>query len=783
MPSDFAFRLSTYLTLATACACLAFSEWDLLPEVTVVAGLAVVLLVVTFRIGPRFELSLTAANRVGLGIAVVAGAWIAYQFVNKNSLIYTLPWPVSLLPYIGPLMMVLMVAKMFRPKHVGDWWALQGMALATAGLAAAMAESAAFGVLLTLYAVAAVWSVTAFYFRRTAGAVPPVPDTDPGPAPEIVTPPAATAWAEVRGPVGWVLAAVAVAVPLFLLTPRSGAPRWSYTTGGMTTGLSGDQTVDLTREGTVEGSAEVAYEVRAADRAGRPLDDLGPAQRWRAIGFNQYNRGRWTRTDAGLPLASRSRVPIPRGNEGDGPPPPEPVVPPDLGPGQVTLEFTRVAPSGDPILYDPVAWRAGEPPPAWSVLPDGRRAWWQLSDASFRPNGLGLRRTQTYGQVAAPPAEPDLGPPMEFLPDPANPELNPADPRSPLQQARLPKLRDHAERVVRDLAAAGALPAGVLDRADARVTLRVHPQDYEAVARALCDHLRAPGAFAYSLTLERADRSSDPVEDFVLRTRAGHCQRFASALALMLRGVGVPSVYVLGYKGCEPQGDGLYLIRQESAHAWVEVLVQRPRAAADGTRPPVVWHWLSLDPTPDTGGEAAETEQGWPEAIRTTAVGFFEDFILGYNPQQQTRMRTAARAWADRNAVPLVGLPVAAGLLAFAWVRARRLRTRAAAGGGPRRSGVPWYDRLTRALDAAGFRPEPGATPQEYAVAAAAVLRDRPESAAVAAVPTAVTAAFYRARYGGLPPTADELADLDSAVGQFEAALRSFPRPGPPGIA
>jgi protein-glutamine gamma-glutamyltransferase len=33
MPTDFAFRLSTYLSLGLACLRLGYPEWDLLPEV------------------------------------------------------------------------------------------------------------------------------------------------------------------------------------------------------------------------------------------------------------------------------------------------------------------------------------------------------------------------------------------------------------------------------------------------------------------------------------------------------------------------------------------------------------------------------------------------------------------------------------------------------------------------------------------------------------------------------------------------------------------------------
>ena len=160
MPTEFAFRLSTFLTLGLACAGLGYAERDFLPEVSMLAAVVMAALVVLFRAGGRFELSLKAANRLGLVIAAVTAGWLAYLFGNRNSLIYTFPWPASLLPCLGPLLLVLIPAKLSRPKHVGDWWVMQGMGLVAIGLASAMAEDEVFGVILALYAVSAVSTLT-----------------------------------------------------------------------------------------------------------------------------------------------------------------------------------------------------------------------------------------------------------------------------------------------------------------------------------------------------------------------------------------------------------------------------------------------------------------------------------------------------------------------------------------------------------------------------------------------------------------------------------------------
>jgi len=57
---------------------------------------------------------------------------------------------------------------------------------------------------------------------------------------------------------------------------------------------------------------------------------------------------------------------------------------------------------------------------------------------------------------------------------------------------------------------------------------------------------------------------------FMNTTRAGHCEYFATATALLLRAAGVPTRYVTGYLVQEFDPDeGLFVVRGNHAHAWV----------------------------------------------------------------------------------------------------------------------------------------------------------------------------------------------------------------------
>jgi protein-glutamine gamma-glutamyltransferase len=62
----------------------------------------------------------------------------------------------------------------------------------------------------------------------------------------------------------------------------------------------------------------------------------------------------------------------------------------------------------------------------------------------------------------------------------------------------------------------------------------------------------------------------DPVLDFLLSRKRGHCEYFASALALLGRAAGVPTRVVMGYRVSERSPFGYFVVRERNAHSWVE---------------------------------------------------------------------------------------------------------------------------------------------------------------------------------------------------------------------
>jgi len=98
--------------------------------------------------------------------------------------------------------------------------------------------------------------------------------------------------------------------------------------------------------------------------------------------------------------------------------------------------------------------------------------------------------------------------------------------------------------------------------------------------------------FRYSLELESGKEGAAPLADFLIRTRAGHCEYFATATALLLRAAGVPARYAVGYAANEFSWlEKRLVVRSRDAHAWTVAYVDGAWQNFD-TTPPV---WMEED--------------------------------------------------------------------------------------------------------------------------------------------------------------------------------------------
>jgi transglutaminase-like putative cysteine protease len=109
--------------------------------------------------------------------------------------------------------------------------------------------------------------------------------------------------------------------------------------------------------------------------------------------------------------------------------------------------------------------------------------------------------------------------------------------------------------------------------------------DYEKVL-AIQQHFHSDG-FRYSTDVDVAD---DPTAllTFLTQTKAGFCQQYATAMAVLVRELGLPARVAVGYQAGTLQDDGTYLVQSDDAHAWVEVFFEG-------------YGWLQFEPTPGHG--------------------------------------------------------------------------------------------------------------------------------------------------------------------------------------
>ena len=88
----------------------------------------------------------------------------------------------------------------------------------------------------------------------------------------------------------------------------------------------------------------------------------------------------------------------------------------------------------------------------------------------------------------------------------------------------------------------------------------------------------------YTVDLPPPPEDRDGVDYFLFDSKTGYCDYFASAMAVMLRSVGVPARVVSGYAPGTVQDDGSFLIKDSDSHTW-----------AEGYFPP--FGWIPFEPS------------------------------------------------------------------------------------------------------------------------------------------------------------------------------------------
>lgn len=313
-----------------------------------------------------------------------------------------------------------------------------------------------------------------------------------------------------------------------------------------------------------------------------------------------------------------------------------------------------------------------------------------------------------------------------------------------------------------------------IGRLAADITKSAH-NEYDQ-ANAIENYLRTK--FGYTLQLPQT-AVKDPLANFLFVRKQGHCEYFASSMAVMLRTLGIPSRVVNGFRSDEFNDiTGSYVVRAKNAHAWVEAYFPG-------------YGWQTFDPTPAGG---IGTPQGWNRlALYVDAMAsFWRDWVVSYDASNQYVLSRAAisssrsmwegtRGWArsqyasmlkwakhsqDRvenspRRWTLIGIGIVLALLLMANLgRVARLLHEAWLGAHPERSpeqaASMWYERMTRVLAKHGMRKPKAETPQEFA--------NKIENTRWREPVTRFTRVYESARFGNSAEDAQRLPELYEEV-------------------
>ncbi len=228
-------------------------------------------------------------------------------------------------------------------------------------------------------------------------------------------------------------------------------------------------------------------------------------------------------------------------------------------------------------------------------------------------------------------------------------------------------------------------------------------------------------------TLQPPAVGEQPVDDFLFGTRAGFCEHYASAFAVLARAAGLPARVVAGYQGGErnPVAD-YWIVRQSDAHAWTEIWLagqwvrydptaavapERIENGLDAALPVLAGDSL---PLLGTGVWLQKLALNW-DAVNAT----WDRWVLAFGPDQQSALLEGLglKSPSLRDIALVCAATVSAVLLLFTWLGMRPTT------GKPDPVEEAWQ-RLCRKLGKRVRPRAPTESPAEYAAAVAALRPD-----------------------------------------------------------
>ena len=644
-------------------------------------------------------------------------------------------WIAGMLPR---MILCLAAVKLLQKKSDRDWIFLYLMAFFEVLLAAGLSISGLYLVSFLAYLLVMVCAIIAFEIRKTSRAVEhSISGTSVKAKDEISE---STITMRVRrlpmAAVGLIVFIVALAMPLFFILPRVGGAGFGGDQRGLPTYSGFSDTVRLGEIGTIQKDDSVVMRVEMEGNAANETDLY-----FRGIALDTFDNRSWSKSRFGQPESHM---------RGDS----------DM------IKLDTVA---DPrTLFRQTIY----------LEPLDTRVLFGLPRVVGMQGNFPLLHTDAYGSISHSRTAERIS--YRVFSDRSRPTAERLRADDQPYTAAVQNYRELPPVYDLEIAElAKQVTAGANNRYDK--------------AKAIESYLQTN--FGY--TLEQKASGRQPLSDFLFNVREGHCEYFATAMAIMLRTQGVATRIINGFHGGEyNDAAGLTIVRQRHAHAWVEVYFPKEDA------------WVTFDPTPFAGQAGGALQTGiaaifskYIEALET----FWIQYFIAFDNQEQRSLAKSVRTgfaeyqsrvsaylghgqdmlaewWIEvrgdkgtQASIAAVGYAVlylgtgALGILLLIWLARRLLRLKIWGSIWERflkrrhASIIEFYDRMLTILATRGLTRESFQTPLEFAFELGI-----PEV-------VEITSKYNRVRFGGKELSSGEADEIETWLKQLEAAESTRP--------
>jgi transglutaminase-like putative cysteine protease len=620
---------------------------------------------------------------------------------------------------LAHLIVFLSAVKLLQVKKDRDWVFLYLISFFEVLLAAGLSFSPVFLGTLTLYLLCGLSAVTAFEIQKARRSLAPTET-------RLLVPPDSRVFKK-SGQRSWRateaarLPVVAVsllilifvlALPLFLVAPRSGAAALTRSGGSLTNFIGFSENVTLGQIGTLKQSDDIVMRVRVEDS--QPQREL----RWRGVALDEFTGFGWKKSAQ----ARQLDIITERGGFFK--------VATTEALHRLTTQTFFVEPLESPVLF--AAPRV--------VALQGDLPWVRVDEEGSMQSRRHDFERLMYKALS------DLNEPRM---DQLRSDLRPL----PVPYYRYLQLPDKLDPRIEPLATTIILHANASNRYD--------------TAKAIEAYLQTE--YPYSLNMKAS--GPDPLADFLFNVKTGHCEYFATAMVILLRTQGIASRVVNGFTAGEyNDAAGAYTVRQFNAHSWVEVYFPETRAwvtfdptpPAGRTEPVRTGFAAQLQKY----GEALELiwfqyVVGYDKQEQRSLATSLHNRVFDYGRMASNMLNTISRYMTGNVLAASAGvIGVALGLLLiffgkriWRWTRSGLVH---ASADGRNYSNVQFYERLISLMEQRGVLRDKHLTPLEFA--------DTLRSNEV----LVITRAYNRVRYGGQKLSATERKEVERALFALE---------------